>query len=128
MRSCVRTIREEFPRIWLTGALLAIGDALKENKYFDHAPELELVYHLRNGIAHGNCFEFTDPGRKRLAKYPAHNRDCFGITLALEGRPALFDFIEAATCSIFCFPSPTIWMNYGVERRRNQSSRPKRNV
>ena len=94
------TIREEFPRIWLTGALLAVGDALKDNNYFDHAPELELVYHLRNGIAHGNRFKFTDRGRKRLAEYPAHNRACyrhsiFEITDALDGQPVLFDFMKA---------------------------------
>jgi hypothetical protein len=94
------TIREQFPRIWLTGALLAVGDALKDNNYFDHAPELELVYHLRNGIAHGNHFKFTDGGRKRLAEYPAHNRACyrhsiFEITDALDGQPVLFDFMEA---------------------------------
>jgi hypothetical protein len=94
------TIREEFPRIWLTGALLAVGDALKDNHYFDHAPELELVYHLRNGIAHGNRFKFTDRGRKRLAEYPAHNRasyrhSIFEITPALDGQPVLFNFMEA---------------------------------
>ena len=94
------TIREEFPRIWLTGALLAVGDALKDNNYFDHAPELELVYHLRNGVAHGNRFRFTKPGRERLAKHPAHNRDrythgIFEITLALDGTPVLFNFMEA---------------------------------
>jgi hypothetical protein len=94
------TIREEFPKIWLTGSLLAVGDALWDNNYFDHAPELELVYHLRNGVAHGNRFRFTDPGRKRLAKHPAHNRDCythgiFEITPALDGTPVLFDFMEA---------------------------------
>ena len=55
--------------------MLAVGDALKRHKYFDHAPELELVYHLRNGIAHGNRFTFTTHGRERLAKYPADNRD-----------------------------------------------------
>ncbi len=95
------TIREEFPRVWLTGSLLAVGDALKDNDYFDdHAPELELVYHLRNGVAHGNRFRFTKPGRERLAKHPAHNRDCythgiFEITLALDGTPVLFNFMEA---------------------------------
>ena len=50
-------IAEEFPRVWLTGALLAVGDSLERNSYFDHAPELELIYRLRNGIAHGNRFE-----------------------------------------------------------------------
>lgn len=94
------TTREEFPRIWLTGALLAVGDALRDNGYFDHAPELELVYHLRNGIAHGNRFKFTDSGRKRLAEHPAHNRACykhsiFEITLTLADQRVLFDFMEA---------------------------------
>jgi hypothetical protein len=92
------TIREEFPRIWLTGALLAVGDALKENDYFDHAPELELVYHLRNGIAHGNQFRIRN--LERLSKHPAHNRNCyrhsiFEITAALDGQIVLFDFMEA---------------------------------
>src|SRR5438270_803097 len=52
-----QAIAEEFPRVWLTGSLLAVGDALEHHNYFDHAPELELVYHLRNGIAHGNRFD-----------------------------------------------------------------------
>ena len=73
---------------------------MKENGYFDHAPELELVYHLRNGIAHGNRFKFTARGRKRLTKYPAHNRECykhsiFEITPALDGQSVLCDFMEA---------------------------------
>jgi hypothetical protein len=96
------TIREEFPRIWLTGSLLAVGDALKDNRYFDHAPELELIFHLRNGVAHGNRFKFTAYGRKRLAEHPAHNRNAafrtskiFKITPALDGQPVLFDFMEA---------------------------------
>jgi hypothetical protein len=92
------TIREEFPRIWLTGALLAVGDALKENNYFDHAPELELIYHLRNGVAHGNRFAITN--LERLAKHPATNSACykysiFEVTAALDGQPVLFDFMEA---------------------------------
>jgi hypothetical protein len=90
------TIREEFPKIWLTGSLLAVGDALWHDNYFDHAPELELVYHLRNGVAHGNRFKFNDRGRKRLAKHPAHNREkSFEITTTLEGQTVLFDFIQA---------------------------------
>jgi hypothetical protein len=93
-----KAIREEFPRIWLTGSLLAVGDALMDNDYFDHAPESELVYHLRNGIAHGNRFHIQN--LKRLSKHPAHNRACyrhsiFEITPALDGQPVLFDFMEA---------------------------------
>ena len=36
---------DDLERIWLVGALLAIGDslALKQNDYFDHAPELILI-------------------------------------------------------------------------------------
>ena len=94
------TIREEFPRIWLTGSLLAVGDALKDNGYFDHAPELELVRHLRNGVAHGNHFDIRYPDE--LTNYPAHNRNAayrtstiFEITPALDGQPVLFHFMEA---------------------------------
>ena len=61
-----KAIEAELPRVWLTGSLLTLGDALKDNDYFDHAPALELVYHLRNGIAHGNRFNFTASGLERL--------------------------------------------------------------
>jgi hypothetical protein len=94
-----KTIAEELPRSWLAGSLLALGDRLERNDYFDHAPELELVYHLRNGIAHGNRFDIRN--RKRLEKYPAHNRNgwfrhtVFEITQELDGKPVLFDFMQA---------------------------------
>jgi hypothetical protein len=40
----------DLDRVWLVEALLALGDALKQHGYFDHAPELELLRHLRNGM------------------------------------------------------------------------------
>jgi hypothetical protein len=94
-----QAIIKELPLVWLTGALLAVGDALERNGYFDRAPELELIRHLRNGIAHGNRFHIRDP--EKLKKYPAHNRDgyhngtIFKITPELDGQPVLFDFIGA---------------------------------
>jgi len=99
-------IREEFPRIWLTGSLLRVGDALRDNDYFDHAPELELIYHLRNGVAHGNRFKITN--LVRLKKHPAHNRDGhFEITPERKGK-VLFDSCTQATCSTSCFRSQVI--------------------
>jgi hypothetical protein len=86
------------------GALLGLGDELNKHGYFDHAPILELVYHLRNGIAHGNQFNIDHRGQKRLAKYGAHNRDAavkgpmgtvYEITPSQSG-PVLFDFMGAA--------------------------------
>jgi hypothetical protein len=65
-------VAEELERIWLTGALLRLGDVLAKHQYFDRAPELELLRHLRNGIAHGNRFRIDNPGS--LVNYPAHNR------------------------------------------------------
>jgi hypothetical protein len=87
-------IAKELPRVWLAGSLLAVSDELKRNEYFDHAPELELVRHLRNGIAHGNRFAI------QKLTYPAHNRGCFKntifeITPKLNGQPVLFDFMDA---------------------------------
>jgi len=73
----VRTNSEmvsDFEKTWLTGSLLAIGDELKRYHYFDRAPELELIYHLRNGVAHGNKFQFDNKSLNRLRKYPAHNK------------------------------------------------------
>jgi hypothetical protein len=96
-----KAIDAELPRVWLTGSLLALGDTLKEHGYFDRAPVLELVYHLRNGIAHGNRFNFTTTGLERLKKYPAHNRDAwfskmlFEIAPTLNGQAVLFDFMDA---------------------------------
>jgi hypothetical protein len=93
-------------RTWAMGALLTLGDELgaRTIEYFDHAPVLELVYHLRNGIAHGNRFKIDDRGKNRLAKYAAHNRDApvksslgtvFEITPVTAG-PILFDFMGPA--------------------------------
>lgn len=95
-------IATELPRVWIAGSLLAVGDALSRHNYFDRAPELELVRHLRNGIAHGNRFEIRDP--HKLSKFPAHNRlawvrsdkkTLFEITPALDGQPVLFDYLGA---------------------------------
>lgn len=86
------------------GALLTPGGKLGDHQYFDQAPILELVYHLRNGIAHGNTFNITRDGKKRLAKHPAHNGNAavksplgtmYQITPDLTG-PVLFDFVGAA--------------------------------
>jgi len=84
-------VAEEFDRTFYVGALLALGDALGAHDYFDHAPELELVYHLRNGVAHGNRFTLTPAGLGRLSKYPAHDRLTWGFTPPpLEVTPALW--------------------------------------
>jgi len=89
----------EMERAWFVGALMTAADALEFYKYFDRSPTLELIYHLRNGVGHGNHFDFSN-GKTRLAKYPAHNHESFGrgaidfdITLSLQGRPVLFEFM-----------------------------------
>ena len=93
-------IVDELARVWLVGALLTVGDALKKDDYFDHAPELELLRHLRNGVAHGNTFRID---QKLLKKHPAHNQlasirgyyndTVFEITPALHNQPVLFEFM-----------------------------------
>ena len=97
-------LQRELLRAWARGALLTLGDELGRFDYFDHAPVLEMVYHLRNGVAHGNRFNITFAGRKRSATYPAHNRDAsskspagvtYEITPSLVG-PVLFDFMGPA--------------------------------
>jgi hypothetical protein len=90
-----------FERHWATGTLISVGDELANHKYFDHAPELELVYHLRNGVAHGNVFTFTRHGLERLAKHPANNEFSWGrgdatvlsITPGLKGKSVVPDFL-----------------------------------
>jgi hypothetical protein len=99
-----QSLQGNFLRAWAMGALLALGDELGKHSYFDHAPILELIYHLRNGIAHGNQFHIDHQGQRRLAKYEAHNRHAivksplgtlYEITPDLTG-PVLFDFMGAA--------------------------------
>jgi hypothetical protein len=99
-----QNLQRDFLRAWAMGALLTLGDELAKHGYFGHAPILELVYHLRNGIAHGNQFTIDHRGQKRLAKHQAHNRDAvvksplgtlFEITPTLSG-PVLFDFMGPA--------------------------------
>ena len=95
-------IKSEIEKSWFTGSLLRLGDLLAQHNYFDRAPELELVRHLRNGIAHGNRFRIDDPSR--LTRYPAHNRlalvkgdpgATFEIAASLQNQPVLFDFMGA---------------------------------
>jgi hypothetical protein len=97
-------LQSELLRAWAMGALMMLGDELDRQGYFDHAPILELVYHLRNGVAHGNKFNITKSGKSRLTKHEAHNRNApvisplgtpYEITPNLTG-PVLFDFIGAA--------------------------------
>jgi hypothetical protein len=96
-----------YDRLWCAGSLLALGDALTVNRYFDRGPDLEFVRHLRNGVAHGNRFHFekgepsrpahfTGPGGRLLADGTTTPRDStryFDITRSLQGREVLFDFI-----------------------------------
>lgn len=96
-------IVDDLARTWLESSLLAVGDALSDRRYLNHAPLLELLRHVRNGIGHGNTFNFTvgkkKPGLDLLKKFPAHNKKAqvksaeFAIEPKLEGRPVLFDFM-----------------------------------
>ncbi len=113
-------IVDELPRVWLVGSLLAVSDAVSDLCRVDgilnrdkrdalrQVPILELLYHLRNGIAHGNVFNFTDDGVKRLRQNPAHNKAAgvksqtgaeFEIVAGsqrkpvLHGKRVLFDFM-----------------------------------
>jgi hypothetical protein len=99
-----RGLQSEFLRTWATGALLTLGDELKNFDYFDRAPILELIYHLRNGVAHGNRLTVDAKGQKRLKKFPAHNRNAvakspagviYEITSSSSGS-LLFDFMGPA--------------------------------
>lgn len=94
-------VAADLDRTWLSGAYLIVGDALERNGYFDRAPELELIRHVRNGIAHGNKFNIRNPAK--LAKFPAHNQLArargkipLEITPALDGREVLFGFAGPA--------------------------------
>jgi hypothetical protein len=95
--------KEDLDRVWVMGGLIALADALRDMRYLDRAPELELVRHLRNGVSHGNRFRIDN--RADLARHPAHNLfaavrspagTSFEITAASIGRPVMFDFMGPA--------------------------------
>jgi hypothetical protein len=95
--------KDDLDRVWLTGGLIALADALDRKGYFDRAPHLELVKHLRNGISHGNRFRIDS--LQKLAAYPAHNflasvrspaGTSFEITAATQGTTVMFDFMGPA--------------------------------
>jgi hypothetical protein len=95
--------KDDLDRVWLTGGLIALADALDRNKYFDRAPHLELIRHLRNGVSHGNRFRIDRPNK--LSNHPGNNfcapikspaKTSFEITATTDGRTVLFDFMGPA--------------------------------
>jgi hypothetical protein len=90
-----------FDSVWLVGALLTVDDKIKEKGYFGHAPEAEMVRHLRNGVAHGNKFKFNpnviNPATRKLkhpattARYAAElGRPVRQVDVDLEGKEVMF--------------------------------------
>lgn len=105
-------------RVFLAGALLELGDELAAVQYVDKRPDLELLRHLRNGIAHGNRFRLRrgEPLRPAYFTGPVGlfpdgvtttaSRMKFEISLAVDGQPVLFDFMGAGDiCDLLMFIS-----------------------
>lgn len=98
--------RDDLDQIWIVGGLITLADALGKCRYFDRVPHLELVRHLRNGVAHGR-FRIDRP--QELTEYPANNFSAsikspagtlFEITEATQG--SVFDFMGAGDfCDLF---------------------------
>ena len=97
--------RNRRERLWLSSLLLAVGDELAgmEPYYFDRGPDLEMIRHLRNGVAHGNRFDlragqpirpawFTG-GRGARADGSSAPATTFVIRPELDGMRVLFDFM-----------------------------------
>ena len=91
-------LRLEMDRAWCVSSLILLADRLAEDNYFDRAPVLEMMRHLRSGVAHGNRFTIRKPSE--LKTWPAHTRDAaiqsgqpFEITPDLAGTPILFDYM-----------------------------------
>lgn len=91
-------LRTELDQAWCVSSLVLLGDRLAAENYFDRAPVLEMVRHLRNGIAHGNRFTIRKPAE--LRRWPAHTRDAAGqsslifeVTPEIDGSPVLFAYM-----------------------------------
>jgi len=79
----------DFMGMQLSTILLSVGHELKKHHYFDKTPELEFFRHLRNGISHGNKFDFKHGEPRRPAKFKN-----FEIASSLQGEDVLFKFIK----------------------------------
>jgi len=97
-----------YDQLWIAGAILTLGDALAAEHYFDKGPDLEVLRHLRNGLAHGNEFNLLNSEPKRPAHFTGPDSRFLGgstttrgegrffeITHACQGQPVLFDFMGA---------------------------------
>ncbi|MGE3692112.1 MAG: hypothetical protein AB7F98_12115 [Novosphingobium sp.] len=88
-------------RLWASNSLIRIGDQLSRYNYFDRHPNLELVRHLRNAVAHGERITIDKP--QVLSRFPAHLTAglChWEITPALHDQ-SLYSFVSAGDiCSI----------------------------
>lgn len=87
---------------WFASAIVTAADALSAHNYFNRPPLLEMIYHLRNGIAHGNKFTFTPKCVARLKDHPANTFSIdgsrspdtdFNIDVSLSGTGVLFDYL-----------------------------------
>ena len=75
--------------VFLMATVSLVADGLSRNSYFTKSPELEFLRHIRNAIAHGNCF-FLKPGEPRR---PAHFKN-FTISPALQGTEVFWKFMK----------------------------------
>lgn len=101
---------DDYGRIWLAGAILKLGDEIKRAG-LPRTPEVEWVRHVRNAIAHGNCFRIDHPAE--LDEHPAYIPGRYDdgsrnevrdheIVPDLDGKPFLFEFVgEAELVSVF---------------------------
>jgi hypothetical protein len=113
--------KDDLERVWIVGGLITLADALgkKPNQYFDRAPHLELVRHLRNGVAHGQ-FRIDRP--KDLAIHPANNfaasvkspaGTLFEITPITHG--SVFDFMGVGDFVDLFFSVETHLLAYAIK-------------
>jgi hypothetical protein len=79
-----------FARTWFVMALSTIGQIASDSGYWDKTPELELLRHLRNGVSHGNRFNFRTGEPRRPAHFGHHR-----LTAQNHGDEVLFDFMGA---------------------------------
>jgi hypothetical protein len=113
--------KDDLNRVWIVGGLITLADALgkKNNRYFDRAPHLELVRHLRNGVAHGR-FRIDSPDK--LADHPANNFSAsvkspagtlFEITPTTQG--SVFDFMGVGDFIDLFFSVETHLLAYAIK-------------
>ncbi|AHK36010.1 hypothetical protein Pd630_LPD16051 (plasmid) [Rhodococcus opacus PD630] len=115
---------------WLDLAIFRVADELEQHNYFDKAPILAFLRHVRNGLAHGNRFDLRPGNWMQVeAKYGK-----LQITEKLNGERVLgsggflkrgdaLALLDDIAAHLRTEPSTKTWKELGIQHTRSSAPR-----